>query len=75
MSVIKKWFGKSSQGRDIYKYILTNEKGMQVVVSDLGATLIGLMVPDKNGELADVVLGHDSTEEYYENKGFLGALV
>ena len=32
-------------------------------------------MPDKNGKLADVVLGHDDLMPYYENEGFLGVAV
>ena len=49
--------------------------GLTAVVSDLGATLVRLMVPDASGKEADVVLGHDTAKGYLEGTGFLGATV
>ena len=41
-------------------YTLTNKKGLTMRVTNLGGRIMSLMVPDKNGKLADVVLGYDS---------------
>ena len=44
-------------------------------VTDFGATLVSLLVPDKNGSLGDVVLGYDDVMGYYNGWAFLGATV
>ena len=50
--------------------------GLTAAVTDYGATLVKLMVPDKNGKLEDVVLGFDDVNGYRTgNGGFLGATV
>jgi len=68
-------FGKLNDGRKASLYILRNSEGMAAAVTDYGATLVKLIVPDKNGEPRDVVLGHDDASEYETGHGSLGATV
>ena len=44
-------------------------------ISDLGATLVQLWVPDAQGKAEDIVLGYDNAESYLDNKAYLGATV
>lgn len=67
--------GKTSKGEETKIYTLKNEKGMLVKVSDLGATIVNLEVPDKDGNAVDVVLGFDSAVEYEESGTFFGSVV
>jgi len=62
-------------GGEAKLYTLTNRNGASVGISDWGGTLISLKVPDRNGELVDVVLGWKSAADYFRNPGYLGALV
>lgn len=62
MGVTKKSFGKSPEGKDVFLYELSNENGMSVSVTDFGAILVRVMVPDKDKNLTDVVLGYDNVE-------------
>ncbi len=50
-------------------YTFENKNGMIMEVTDFGATLYSLIVPDKDGNPIDVVLGYDSTEEYMGPSG------
>lgn len=50
-------------------YTFENKNGMVMEVTDFGATLYSLIVPDRDGNLVDVVLGYDSTEEYMGPSG------
>lgn len=50
-------------------YTFENKNGMIMEVSDFGATLYALLVPDKDGNLCDVVLGYDSPEGYMGPSG------
>jgi aldose 1-epimerase len=59
----------------VYGYALTNSAGMKAVVSNYGADLLELWVPDKDKKLRDVVLGHPSVAEYEENDPAFGAIV
>ncbi len=65
-------FGLTSDQREITVYTLTNTRGMRARVITLGATLTELWVPDRDGELADVVLGYDSVAPYEENPSYFG---
>ncbi len=68
-------FGKTPDGKSIKAFTLTNKNGIEAVVIEWGATLASLLVPDKNGVKADVVLGFDTLEEYMKNDYFLGVTV
>ncbi|MGB0372158.1 MAG: aldose epimerase family protein [Opitutales bacterium] len=58
---------KVSLSRNPYKLIaISNESGMEVVLSPYGARIIAIRVPDRNGKLADVVLGYNSVKKYLE---------
>jgi aldose 1-epimerase len=75
MSVNLSQFGKSPDGQDIYLYTLSNNNGMKASVTNLGAILVSLIVPDKKGNEEDVVLGFDSPDRYYDNPSFFGAVI
>ncbi len=75
MSITKRNFGMDQQGREVTLYTLENQNGMKAEVTDLGAILVNLYVPDKNGRPDDVVLGFDSAAGYLKNGSFFGATV
>ena len=75
MAVIKEVFGTAKSGEIIYRYFISNSKGMKAGVSNYGANLVNLYVPDKEGKSEDVVLGFDSLEAYYVNESFFGAVI
>ena len=58
MSVEKTVFGTLSDGREAALYTLKNAAGMTLVVTPYGCRIIQLLVPDKDGNLGDVVLGY-----------------
>ena len=70
-----KSFGKLSDGRSAGLYILSNSSGSEVHVTNYGATLVRLIVPDRSGSMRDVVLGHDEAAGYEEGHGSIGATV
>jgi len=57
-------WGHTPDGSPVEIYSLRNANGMEVRVTTYGAIVVGLTVPDRNGHLADVVLGFDSIEGY-----------
>lgn len=75
MEISKEIFGKLSDGKEVFRWVLTNEKGLTAKILDYGATVQSLIVPDKNGKPVDVVLGHDTIEEYVKGDCYLGATV
>lgn len=58
----QKAFQKNINNQQTDLYILKNAQGMEVAVTNYGCALLSIMVPDKNGKYANVVLGHDSIE-------------
>jgi aldose 1-epimerase len=69
-------FGKLPDGGGAHVYTLTNGKGMIAKVSDFGAALVSLEVPDKDGKVADVTHGYDSVAGYSGAKNpYFGASV
>jgi len=73
--VRKESFGKTGNGRPVDLYTLTNSKGMEVRAMTYGGIIVSIRVPDKNGKLGDVVLGHDNLDGYLTNPPYLGAIV
>ena len=67
-SVKKTAFGETKGGEAVELYELTNTSGMKIRLMTLGASLIGVDVPDRNGEMADVVFGFDTVAEYEGEK-------
>lgn len=57
-------------------YTLTNRHGLQVEITNWGATLVAVRTPDRNGHMADILLGHDTLAGYEaDTKTYFGALV
>ena len=70
--ITKKLFDKYN-GRDVYAYTITD--GIEVTVCTLGATVLSLKVPDKNGVTVDVVLGMTNACDVIEKGDYMGAVV
>ena len=71
---MKKAFGHMPDGAQAHLYEITNV-GITAKVTDCGATLVSLLVPDKAGVIADVILGYESAEAYLAGNEFFGAVV
>ena len=65
--MIKKEFIECYQGNEVYKYTVSDE--IEVEISTLGATLLSLKTPDKNGVMTDVLLGFQNADDMidYQN--------
>lgn len=59
-------FEHTLNGKNTHLLILRNRPGMQIALTDYGARLVSALVPDKNGDLVDVVLGFDSIKGYLQ---------
>ena len=75
MTISKRLFGTLADGTQVTCWTLCNENGLQAEVLDYGVTIRSLLVPDRSGNMVDVVLGYDTLEEYVENDGCLGATI
>ncbi|MCG1009750.1 galactose mutarotase [Salinicoccus sp. ID82-1] len=60
---------------EIIVYTLENNNGMKVEVINVGASIIGVHVPDRDGNFRNVVLQNETIEEYYGNLHLLGATI
>ncbi len=74
MSITKKLFDTMPCGKEIYAWTIENGD-IKAEVIEYGATLRTLVVPDKNGNPTDVVLGYDTIDEYINNGDYFGATI
>ncbi|MFA5676209.1 MAG: aldose epimerase family protein [Christensenellales bacterium] len=70
-----KEFGVCAGGKTAYLYTIKNDSGVKAVITDFGAALVSLIVPDKNGRPTDIVLGFDTLPEYEKNPSYIGVTV
>ncbi|MEQ9309744.1 MAG: aldose epimerase family protein [Balneolaceae bacterium] len=71
----KEHYGTMPDGSEIHQFRLKNDNDVVIRVIEYGGIITELWVPDKHGILADVVLGHDSLDDYLESDYYLGALI
>jgi aldose 1-epimerase len=68
-------FGKLPDGTVVDCYALTSAKGMLVKVTNYGAIITELQVPDRQGQPRDIVLGFDNLDQYLKKHPYFGATV
>lgn len=66
-------FGITAKGEKASLYTMKNQEGMEIAVSDYGAVLVKVLVPDRDGNQKDVVLGYDEAGGYEADGLYLGA--
>jgi aldose 1-epimerase len=76
-NVNKTEFGRTEDGQKVYLYTLTNTNGLVAKITNYGAILTELHLPDNKGKLDDVVLGFDTLENYFAANRYVysGAVV
>ena len=75
MKAIKQYFGKTQTCEDVFLYTLQNDNGMSVCISEFGGAIVKLLVPDKKGNISDIVCGYDFLSSYELADGYQGALI
>jgi aldose 1-epimerase len=75
MNISTKPFGKTPDGQEVELYTMTNTNGITAKITNYGAILVSLEVPDKNGKPADITLGFDTLEGYIKGHPYFGATV
>lgn len=75
MAVRKEAFGIMPDGREISLYTIENQNGVSASVTDLGAIWVRMLVPDRDGNVSDVLLGYDDAEGYLVNGPHMGSVV
>ena len=68
-------FEATVDNKPVQLYVLENASGMEVCATNYGGRIVSIMVPDRNGDFRDVVLGHDSIGSYINIDGNFGALI
>lgn len=68
-------FGHTASGETVDIVTLTNSHGVRARVMSYGASLQSLEVPDRNGKLADIVIGYDTLQGYLDRRQYFGATV
>jgi len=68
-------FGNTPDGTSVDLFTLRNSRGAEVKILTYGGIVQSFIVPDKNGKMGDVVLGHDNMEGYLKASPFFGCLV
>lgn len=75
MSIEVRDYGVTSDGQQVKQYIMANKQGMKAVLLNYGAVITELHVPDKKGELYDVVWGYENIAGYEVNTPGLGSAI
>ena len=68
-------FGKTKDGTDTTLYTLTNANGIKMDVTNYGGIIVRLFVPDREGNMDDVVLGYNTVAEYILDTPYFGSLI
>ena len=68
-------FVGEKDGKATALYTLTNANGMEVCVTNFGGRIVSVMVPDKDGNMVDVVLGFDNINDYMTQSSDFGASI
>ena len=74
-TITRQPFGQLPDGHHVSLYTLTNDSGMQVKITDYGATVTSILVRDRSGKLGDVVLGFNNIRGYLGNDPYFGAII
>jgi aldose 1-epimerase len=73
MRITKSHFG-TTEGREVDLYCLSTD-GIEVFITNYGGAITSIRVPDRKGDIGDVVLGYETLQEYVKNPRFFGALI
>ena len=68
-------FQSFRQGKTTRLYVLENKNGMEVCITNFGGRIVSMLVPDKDGNMKDVVLGFDNVEDYANIPSDFGATI
>ena len=68
-------FGQTKDGRQVLAFDFTDGAGGRATVLNYGGIIQSIVVPDKNGQPTDVILGYNDVAGYEDNGGYLGALI
>ena len=73
--IVTRTFGQTDRGETVRLFRITNPDGSYVEVSDYGATLVSVVVPDRKGRLHDVILGFSDCKGYCADTCYIGSTI
>ena len=73
--VKKEAFGKTNDGTAVDIYTLTNSKGAEARITNYGAIVVSLKMPNRQGKFEDVVLGYDTLDGYLKDTFYIGGIM
>ena len=68
-------FQKEVDGKPVSLYTIKNKKGMVVKITNYGARVEQILVPDRNGKLGDVAQGYETIDQVMNGQGSMGAFI
>lgn len=74
INISKDVFGQKD-GQDIFLYTLENDQNMSVSITNYGGIITKIKTPDRDGKIADVVLGFNNLNDYLGEHPFFGAII
>lgn len=75
MTIEKEHFGYTDSGEEVFLFRIVYESGAYIELTNFGATWVSTVIPDKSGQLSDVVLGYDTLAGYLSDTAYMGSTV
>ena len=75
MAIEKKLWGKTPEGKELFLYTITAENGTSVQLGSLGAAIVAVNVPDREGKLADILIIDTDSPAFLSPAPFLSNLI
>ncbi len=75
MKIEKKHFGYTNSGVEVHLFRLVHKSGAYIELTNYGATWVSAVLPDREGNLSDVILGYDSLTGYLADTAYMGSAV
>ena len=75
IEITRQAFQKAIDGKSVDLYTLKNSSGMVVKITNQGAKIVQLLVPDRKNQLGDVVLGYETVDQYVAGRATFGAVI
>lgn len=75
MKISKDFFGKDLNGAKVHLFSLENDNGMLIKITNYGGIVTHIFHPDKNGNIADLVLGFDELSGYLGEHPYFGGII
>ncbi len=69
------FFALWDNGDEIRSYTITNDKGTAITAIPFGATITSIVTADRDGNMADIALGHDTLPGYQNSTAYMGSFV